>query len=292
MGIQELLLTQKNIFKNTFCPCKLCQKNHKSKSGQKRKSMTKSQYYERLVQFCSEKSGYVIETEWKTAKTVYHFKCGNPLHPVFESTADSLMNGNHWCPYCSGRKGDFDTKFKEIIEKNNGQKLSKYINSTTPILVQCNKDDYIWNILPSNILKGRWCPVCNMPFTEKVVWDYLQKYHIDTKIQYKFNDLKGKSNEPLKFDFAIFNNGDLKMLLEIDDVEHYFNVKSERRKEAQNRDVQKDNYCKRHNISLYRMKVPFCSWKDNAMSYEEYYDYIHTQLYPVISDYINNKEAV
>ena len=285
-------LNAKNIFKSNFCPCKMCQSNHKKKSRAESKGLTKEDYYKRLVKFCADKDGTVLEDKWITSKTVYHFKCSNLNHPPFESTADSLISGNHWCPYCSGRKGDFDTEFEKLIKSKNGKKLSKYKNGATPILIQCNIDGYVWGVLPSNIQKGRWCPICNLPFTERVVWDYLQDNNIDTKIQYKFDDLEGNNHEKLKFDFAIFYNNKLKLLIEVDDVEHYFNhPKSKRRRIAKERDIRKDDYCRENNIPLYRMRVPFHSNKDR-MSYSEYYDYIHNELYLLISKYINDKEAV
>lgn len=285
-------INAKNIFKNGFCPCKRCQSNHKRESGKRKKGVSKEQYYQKLVQFCAEKEGTVLEDKWITAKTVYHFKCNNPSHPIFESTADSLINGNHWCPYCSGRKGDFNTKINNIIRDKNGTKLSEYQNSATPIWVQCNKDGHIWSVLPCNLQKGRWCPVCNMPFTEKTVWDYLQNNNIETQIQYKLDDLESENHEKLKFDFAIFYKNKLEVLLEIDDVEHYFNhPKCIKRQKAKKRDIQKDKYCKENNIPLYRMRVPFRNGDKNEMNYSEYYEYIHIHLYPIISNYINNKDG-
>ena len=109
-------LNAKNIFKSNFCPCKMCQSNHKKKSRAESKGLTKEDYYKRLVKFCADKGGTVLEDKWITSKTVYHFKCSNLNHPPFESTADSLISGNHWCPYCSGRKGDFDAEFDNLIK--------------------------------------------------------------------------------------------------------------------------------------------------------------------------------
>ena len=285
-------LNAKNIFKSNFCTCKMCQSDHKKKSRAESKGLTKEDYYKRLVKFCADKDGTVLEDKWITSKTVYHFKCSNLNHPPFESTADSLISGNHWCPYCSGRKGDFDTEFEILIKNKNGTKLSKYKNGTTPILVQCNEDGYIWEVLPNNLQKGRWCPICNLPFTERVVWDYLQDNNIKTQIQYKFDDLEGENHEKLKFDFAIFNKSKLHILIEVDDAEHYFNhPKCERRQKAKMRDIAKDEYCRLHNIPLYRMRVPFRNDKDK-MSYKEYYEYIHNQLYLIISGCINHEEVV
>ena len=57
------------------------------------------------------------------------------------------------------------------------------------------------------------------------------------------------------------------------------------------RDIAKDEYCRLHNIPLYRMKVPFRNDKDK-MSYKEYYEYIHNQLYLIVSGCINHEEVV
>ena len=42
------------------------------------------------------------------------------------------------------------------------------------------------------------------------------------------------------------------------------------------RDIQKNEYCKEHNIPLYRMEVPFRAF--NKWNYEDYYRYINTEL--------------
>ena len=75
----------------------------------------------------------------------------------------------------------------------------------------------MWNILPNNIKKGRWCPICNMGFNEKVVYDYLINMHCNFEIQYSFDDLMGDNNEKLRFDFAILNSDNsLVYLIEVE----------------------------------------------------------------------------
>ena len=64
---------------------------------------------------CEEHNGTLLDTKWTKAKDTYHFKCNNPDHPIFENTADGIMNKKQWCPYCSGRKGNFNQKVEEII---------------------------------------------------------------------------------------------------------------------------------------------------------------------------------
>lgn len=244
-------------------------------------------YFDRLVKYCKERGGYVLEHEWTSAKEEYNFKCGNPSHPIFKTTADALYSGNHWCPYCSGRNGNFEDEIISIICKKDGELLSNYSSAFEHVTVKCNKHNYVWDIMPSNLKKGRWCPICNMGFNEKVVWDYLKNMDCSVKVQYGFENLLGQNNEKLKFDFALFNTeNQLTYLIEIDDEEHRDNhagttPRQLSRQRAQKRDKQKDSFCIENNIPLYRMNVPFRGFKKWA--YEDYYHYINTELKEIVN---------
>ena len=280
----------KNICKEYFLPCKDCQSIRKSKSAKGTKKKDKQYYYDRISNYCKERGGYIVTPEWTRAKDEYEFKCGDPTHPIFKTTADALYSGAHWCPYCSGRSGNFNDEIKAIVESKGGTLLSEYINAYEHVKVRCNKHNYSWNIMPLNIRKGRWCPVCSMCYSEKVVFDYLKHNFINFEIQYGFSELQGKNGELLKFDFALFDSSNnLRWLLEVDDVEHTYNYKSERRLKARERDEQKNNYCKSNNINLYRMEVPFKSGYKHHWAYEDYYRYINTELKSIVNEIKMNK---
>ena len=277
-------LNAKNICKDYFLPCKKCQSIRKSNSAKKSKK-DKKYFYDRLVKYCEDRGGIVLNTEWTRAKDTYQFKCGNPDHPVFESTADAIYGGSHWCPYCSGRAGNFEDEIKAIVESKNGQLLSPYISAQEYVTVKCNEHDYVWDILPSNIRKGRWCPICSIPSSEKPVWNYLKNNGCNVLIQYKFDDLEGKNNEKLKFDFAITDEkSNFLYLIEVDDQEHRDNHDNcERRQVARLRDIQKDEYCLKNNINFYRMEVPYRN--DDKWCYDDYYRYINTELKFIVNLY-------
>lgn len=38
--------------------------------------------------------------------------------------------------------------------------VGKYLNDKTKILVKCRMDGYEWYAYPSNLLRGKGCPVC------------------------------------------------------------------------------------------------------------------------------------
>lgn len=280
-------LNAKNICKSYFLPCKKCQSIRKSKSARSSNKSDKVFYYNRLIDYCNEHDGYILEKEWTRAKDTYHFKCGNPEHPIFKTTADALYSGEHWCPYCSGRSGNFQDELDKICQSKNGELLSNYKDASTYVTLKCNKHNYIWDMLPGNIRKGRWCPICTMGFNEKVVWDYFKNMQCNIQIQYTFNDLVGENDEKLKYDFAVFDmNNSLVYLVEVDDEEHRRKIRGNsprqlQRKKALERDKIKDNYCQEHNIPLYRMEVPFN--KNNKWNYTDYYRYINTELKDIVN---------
>ena len=87
----------------------------------------------------------------------------------------------------------------------------------------------------------------------------LNKYQIKFETQYSFNDLVGKNNQKLKFDFAIFKNSNLYCLIEFDGYQHFkynnnWNTSLEKFKRIQELDELKNIYCITHNILLYRLK--------------------------------------
>lgn len=281
-GRVEKTLNAKNIFARSFQPCKECDLEQKSKSG-KNRPMSKEELYKRLQNYIKAKGGKLITKTYTTAKDLYEIDCGIKEHPNFFSNADSLVNKPQWCPYCSGRKGNFEEEIKSIAESKNGTVLTKYMGASNHVKVRCNIHNYEWDITPANIKKGRWCPICNLPYSEKVVYDYLRNNKQIIKAQYGFDDLLSENKEILRFDFAIFDiRNKVIGLLEIDDNEHRYNTKQLRRLKARERDKLKDAYCKTNNISLYRLK--YDNYNKEIFDYESYYKYIHNN----IKGFLNN----
>jgi len=283
-GDSEKTINAKNVFSSSFQPCKNCDLEKKSKSG-KGKPKDKQSHYDRLKAYCESKGGKLITEQWTRAKDIYEVSCGNPDHPNFFSSADSLVNKPQWCPYCCGRKGNFQEEIDEIIKSKNGSLLTSYVRACDPVRVMCNKHNYIWDIMPLNIKKGRWCPICNLPYSEKVVYDYLIEKGCIVRVQHTFDDLLGNNKEKLKYDFAILDKDfNLIQLIEVDDDEHRQNHKQLKRIKARERDIKKDEYCKIHNINLFRLEYRTSSNEDrkNFTNRDWYYEYIDNNLSKIL----------
>jgi hypothetical protein len=96
---------------------------------------------------------------------------------------------------------------------------------------------------------------------------------LNFKEEYSFPDLVSTSGRPLRFDFAVFDDNDeLDFLIEYQGIQHYeakskFGGISGLRKQQYN-DMQKREYCMKHNITL--IIIPY--WDEGRVDY----DYIMT----------------
>lgn len=95
---------------------------------------------------------------------------------------------------------------------------------------------------------------CIHSLNEKNITQILLDNNIEFAAQYTFPDLKGKDNiHPLRFDFAIFENGKLKHLIEYNGIQHYEKTSGKWGESYEiliENDQKKIQYCKEHNIEL------------------------------------------
>jgi hypothetical protein len=111
--------------------------------------------------------------------------------------------------------------------------------------------------------------------------DVLSKAGLSFQEEYSFPDLVSSSGRPLRFDFAIFDdNGDLDFLIEFQGIQHYeakskFGGSSGLRKQQFN-DMQKREYCRKHNIIL--LAIPY--YDEGKIDY----DYIMNAYYILSGD--------
>ena len=270
-------MNAKNLLSKTFQPCKECFSD--SRKG-KREIKTGEEYYNEFKQYIELNGGKLITPTWEKSKGKYEIDCGNADHPNFITTHDKIMHSNQWCPYCCGRKGYFNSYYKNLIESKNGEMLSEYKGSYDHIKVKCKTHNYIWDIMPLNLKKGRWCPICNLPKSEIAIFDLLTNNGYNFQIQYQFEDLTSEIGNSLKFDFAIFNNNkELMVLVESDGSSHRENRSVESfHYNTFLSDALKEEYCIKNNIKLIRI------YHDKTWDYDYHYNYAENELISKINN--------
>lgn len=106
--------------------------------------------------------------------------------------------------------------------------------------------------------------------------DILRASGLNFEEEYSFPDLVSTNGRPLRFDFAVFDDsGDLMFLIEYQGIQHYiakskFGGVSGLKKQQYN-DMQKREYCRKHNIIL--IAIPYTH--ESLISY----DYIMNSYY-------------
>lgn len=213
---------------------------------------------QRLKDIAISKKGELLSTVFDTAKSKYKFKCSKGHE--FELTSDKIVTRGDWCPYCAGRYGEFNKRYKDLIENiHNGKMLSDYISIHQPIKCECS-NGHVFYPTPGNLSAGKWCGLCNISHGERAIEIYLQNNNIEYIKQYTFPDLKGNV-QVLPFDFAVFKNGTLVCLIEYDGEQHFRPMRYSKDKDknikkfeqTQFNDKLKDQYCNINNIPLIRI---------------------------------------
>lgn len=221
--------------------------------------------------------------------TFLHKDCNR----TFKMTPNSFLSGER-CPLCRGKRISekivkSDKQFKNEVFNLVGDEylfLEEYKNATTKIKVRHNISgcQHEYYVQPNNFLTGNRCPNCSDTQNSKGVKKikkYLNNNNIDFKTEYSFNDLKGRNNRKLRFDFAIFSSDKkLYSLIEYDGQQHFQASKNwgglNTLKKTQERDRRKDNYCKLHNIPL--LRIPYTKEKEIPEILSLYIDSLKTEV--------------
>ena len=183
----------------------------------------------------------------------------------YEAIAGNVVRGSG-CPICHGMK-DTQLFIQALAKKYPGEYevLGEYINNRTKILVR-HKCGYEWDVIPKDLLKEIRCPKCMYSKGELFIFDFLTSKQYDFQPQYTFEDCKDKTL--LKFDFAVFVNGTLK-LIEFDGSQHFTNAKNWGKGDRTGilrRDAIKNEYCKNKQIPL--LRIPYWWLRTNKITNE------------------------
>lgn len=148
--------------------------------------------------------------------------------------------------------GQIIGNFKAIdINKEYSEKYDKtYWNC---LCLQCNK-----NIIPVwawdfKMNKRNSCGCTNRRKSkgEEKINQLLTSLNISFLQEYSFKDFYTIKGHPYRFDFAIFNDKELICLIEYHGIQHYEQTGFENLFIIQERDKNKEKYCKDNNIPLY-----------------------------------------
>lgn len=178
---------------------------------------------------------------------------------IWEAAPRNILAGSG-CPVCAlERRKILRTKSHEdyvaevAIVNPNIKVVGQYTGAETKILHRCKIDGYEWDVLPSNVLSGHGCPICNESRGEREISNYLIKHNIDYIPQYTFDKCKNKKVLPFDFYLSEYN-----ACIEYDGEQHYRPIEhfggEDGFLQRKNNDSIKTAYCDLNNIQLLRIK--------------------------------------
>lgn len=155
-------------------------------------------------------------------------------------------------------------RFKQRVKEFVGDEytvIGEYIDCNTQVLIKHNKCGCEWNVTPHNFFShNSRCPVCSGYNSkgDQIVRRYLSEKEYTYIEQYTYADCCWKNPAyPLRFDFAVIIDNEVKCLIEFDGMQHFKSIKlfggEKYFEEIKIRDSIKDEYCKKHGIQLIRI---------------------------------------
>ena len=182
---------------------------------------------------------------------------------VYQVTFDNLQyfnnNNRELAKFSKSNKYTIDNIKIWMKDNARGYKIlsSKYNGNRNKLKFECDNNHAFETTWVSFFNNGSRCPYCRSSRGEVKIRYYLEDSNIDFEEEYIFDDCK--NIRPLPFDFAIFDNGRLELLIEFDGEQHFRAMSNFGGKEAfvylQGNDEIKNSYCKKNNIEL--LRIPF-----------------------------------
>lgn len=221
--------------------------------------------FENVKQYVETNSNcLLLSSDYKNSTSLLDLKCscGNNF-------STSFINFKHenkkQCDECgllirgNGKRLKYeDVKSFIEVDMKQGYKLltSDYTNNSTLLEIQCS-EGHIFFKRYNDLQQYSGCPSCSCSKGEEKVRNYLLKNSFNFVEQFSFEDCVYVNK--LKFDFAVFDEGSLKYLIEYDGEQHFKAIEffggEEGFKIIQTRDRIKNKYCEDNGINLIR--IPF-----------------------------------
>jgi hypothetical protein len=212
----------------------------------------------------------LLSTEYTSVDIKLKYKC--VCDNVDEITFYNFKNKGRRCRLCSIKKANhagikhYYVDVKKHIEDTGYTLITEekdYINAITHILVSCDKG-HEYKVTFKNFKKERRCPICQLSKGETKIEAILRDRCIKNRNQYEFNDLLSDKDARLKFDFGIFINKELHILIEYDGEFHFQKLyEDDDHERTVKHDHIKNSYCIQNNIPLFR--IPY--WEYDNLEY-------------------------
>lgn len=217
--------------------------------------------HEKVKELFEERGCTLLSKDVKNRKHLeYICKCGTHSHVAL----GNFLSGQG-CKECADNKRRLNYDDVKYFFESEGCTLltTEYRNTTLQKLDYICKCGNPHSIRFHAFKRGDRCPYCRMVSRgEKAIDQYLRDKNVEYKYQYM--DPRCNKNGHMPFDFAVFEKGALKCLIEYDGRLHFVPVElfggEEYLNTIKENDEFKTQFCKDMNIPLHR--IPYKQFKN------------------------------
>lgn len=206
----------------------------------------------------------------------------------YTTTFSKLLRNYGKCPICVGGHHTEDS-FSNFVRKvtcGEYEYVCCFKSMSNYCEVKHNMCEHTYKVKPSKFKLGQRCPNCNTCVNSKMSKDVeqiLKSFKLEYKKEFTFDDLK--STNKLRFDFAVFKNYVLFMLIEVDGEQHFKPIKrfggSNGYLKTIKNDELKNKYCQGNKIKLIRINN-----KNKGIMYDYLKSILDFNFYTNDVDYI------
>ena len=218
--------------------------------------MTKKPTVKSISDFASSKGGKLLSTKYIDNNRDLGWECSKGH--LWLAKWKNIRNGT-WCPICDTEdsKCKIETLQAHAISKGDLLLSTEYDKAKKLLSWLCDKG-HCWSANWNNISTGRWCPECSRFKTELTC-----KTLLEAKLDIIFKKTRFKYNNTM-YEFDGYNE-EHKIAFEYHGIQHYeypnYWHKTEKDfKAAQQRDKNKEQYCKENSITL--LVIPYTEEKE------------------------------
>ena len=199
-----------------------------------------------IQEYAKSKNGICLSADYIKARKPLIWQCSK--HHVWTARWDSIKNQPSWCPVCANNVKQDIAALQAHAKTRLGKLLSTtYTNCKHNLTWECSKG-HVWQATWDNISRNKWCPYCSHGKTEEICRDLLE-----TKLKISLPSKRIIYNEN-RYCFDGYNK-EHKIAFEYHGYQHYifpnhFHKSEDRFIAAQQRDKNKEQYCKENGITL------------------------------------------
>jgi len=215
----------------------------------------KSYTLEDMKRMARERGGECLSTEYLDMNVKLEWTCRRKH--VWKATPNTCVYRKSWCGKCARNSKQTIEDMQDLAATRGGRCLSlKYVDSKTAIEWECGQG-HRWPATPAQVAYGTWCPHCPSGFRERVCRELMERVFGKRFVKIRLPWMVNSRGNVMESDGFCQELG---LAFEHHGEQHYEFTSHYQETEAEFRQRQTDDDCKRHSCAsngVALFEIPF-----------------------------------